>query len=289
MKYFIFLFTIFLIWSCGNTEKTLNQAATANTNAATNIDTIVETSPTTFETYYIAAKSGLRMRKTPSLSGEKMDVVPYGAEISVANEEETTIPPVGGFKGAMVKVNFEGKTGYAFNGFLSSIPVPEKNQSLKQYVRKMKIAGFEGSQTETLEEITHTQTLSVPTTNFQEAFLIAQRLGWIIGKFDLPNPKNPNKTFAVDTKDIKRTVRGKKLSEEALVDNELSFGEGIYHMYHLPFPDPQFADFNMIFSSSDYKNWNSFQMNISEQYRNRKITITPRQGSYLIIHTDVGE
>ena len=73
---------------------------------------------------WISASSGLRMRDQPNLNGKKLDVIPYGERVNwVAENEETVF--LAGTSGKWTKVKWEGKDGWVYGGFLSSMH-PEK-------------------------------------------------------------------------------------------------------------------------------------------------------------------
>jgi hypothetical protein len=145
------------------------------------------------EAYYVLAASGLRMRIGPSLKSEKMDVVEYGEKIEVFMNDDIQPIVVNGVKGRMLKVIYKNKTGYMFEGYLSSIPVPEKEQTYAAYARQLKRKGYDANFEEhwDKEEPIGYQTLTLPTKNLQEAFLIVQRLNIFPISFDLPTNANP--------------------------------------------------------------------------------------------------
>lgn len=95
------------------------------------------------DTLYVWAMSGLALRETPDLKGNKLDAVPYGAIVVAQdwkffNDEnkiqveatpgyksgETTSPPVI-LQGRFAHVLFQGKKGYVFDGYLSRFPPPQ--------------------------------------------------------------------------------------------------------------------------------------------------------------------
>jgi hypothetical protein len=144
------------------------------------------------EAYYVLAASGLRMRTGPSLKSEKMDVVEYGEKIEVTMNDDIQPIVVNGVKGRMLKVIYKNKTGYMFEGYLSSIPVPEKEQTYAAYARQLKRKGYDANFEKRWDEAnTWYETLMLPTKNLQEAFLIMQRLNIFPISFDLPANANP--------------------------------------------------------------------------------------------------
>ncbi len=290
MKPYLLLFPILLFWSCNNQPNSSTNTSSEDTITESTTEPVIENETIEHKEYYVAALSGLRMRKTASLSGEKMDVIPFNTEVFVNLADKQAIKPVSGFRGNMVNVKYGNQEGYMFDGFLSKFPLPQKGQSLKTYVRKLKIAGFEASQTEKLEEITSTQTLQLPTNSFQEAFLVAQRFGWIIGKFDLPNPENASKTSAVDANNIKKTIKSIKVSSAQLEEEEVEIGASINaYKYHLPFLNETFSDYYMIFDSKDNTQWDTFQMIATQEYLSQNTKIERQNNHFLITYRETGE
>lgn len=69
---------------------------------------------------WISASSGLRMRDQPNLSGEKLDVIPYGERVNWLAEKDETVYLAGTF-GKWTKVKWEETTGWVYGGFLSNM------------------------------------------------------------------------------------------------------------------------------------------------------------------------
>ena len=76
---------------------------------------------------YVLSESGLVIRSAADKNASKVSLAPYGRQATV-NEDNAGDKPfeVNGIKGYWVKVSSEGKEGYAFDGFLSLHPVPDK-------------------------------------------------------------------------------------------------------------------------------------------------------------------
>lgn len=69
------------------------------------------------EIRFVAASDGLRMRSTPNLNGEKITTIGNGAKVKVLEEGE--IFEVDGLKSNWYKIEFAGKEGWAFGGYLT--------------------------------------------------------------------------------------------------------------------------------------------------------------------------
>lgn len=74
----------------------------------------------------VLAPSGMNLRDAPR--GNVLQLIPYGAQIKTLQAKSYMHSErVEGIKGNWVKVNYQGKTGFLFDGFLSSLPAPELN------------------------------------------------------------------------------------------------------------------------------------------------------------------
>ena len=194
-------FFALLLVQCGNEEGETKASTTVNdaTDEAKSVN-LAET-----ETYYVLSSSGLRMREDASLKSAKLDVVGYGEKIQADLSDASKEITVSGIKGKMVKAYYKNDQGYMFTGYMSSIPVPEKDQGVADYARQLKRKGFTAKYDEIelddgmeLEEI-----LSIPASSLAEAFLIGQRLNIFDIDFDLPANSEP--------KSLKAKVNGQSI------------------------------------------------------------------------------
>ncbi len=89
-----------------------------------------EISPTFFaegQQLFVVAYSGLNLRETPDNNASAILTIPYGKIVTVLPFDQicVTIQEIDYARGSWVKVNFEGQTGYVFDGFLSPLAVPQ--------------------------------------------------------------------------------------------------------------------------------------------------------------------
>jgi hypothetical protein len=82
------------------------------------------------EDFHVMATSGLRMRATPELKGKTILTIPYDGLVErVDNNDYGTleIEEIKDFKinGNWIKVRYDGKEGYVFDGFLTKFPLPK--------------------------------------------------------------------------------------------------------------------------------------------------------------------
>lgn len=74
----------------------------------------------------ISAKSGLRLRDRPALTGKKIALIPYNSEVLVLEEKNNKVV-LNGRKGQWTRIQWGKKTGWVFGGFLSRPQSGETN------------------------------------------------------------------------------------------------------------------------------------------------------------------
>ncbi|MAZ73480.1 MAG: hypothetical protein CMC70_10080 [Flavobacteriaceae bacterium] len=185
---------------------------------------VADTTPTPETGYlYVTAPSGLTLREFNNLNSDKLAVMPYGTKLKVLTNEKNNTMTVGGIDGGMNEVEYNNKTGYAFNGFLSRFFPPERGANANMYVQDLKATFPKASYTETTggtaSKPTNTETVLLPTTQWHEAFYIAQKLYDIPMAFNFPSPKGK------DTETIKNSNKPDQLFASDLLierkDNQL--------------------------------------------------------------------
>jgi hypothetical protein len=78
---------------------------------------------------YVLSDAGLVIRSAADKNASKVSLAPYGKQVTVKENNPGDKPfEVSGIKGYWVNVVYEGKEGYAFDGFLSLHPVPDRCQ-----------------------------------------------------------------------------------------------------------------------------------------------------------------
>lgn len=191
----------------------------------------------TGETLFIVAKSGLRLRAEPNVEAEVITLVPYGGGVQVVKNDKDPVPMSSeGLKGHWKKVQYDGKTGYAFDGFMISRPAPRNGESFKEYIYRV----YGPKQSEKIhtakEEVNmqnkksykeeyflkngakhvatgyfsgSTDTYHLPETTVQEAFLMAKLTGLaaFFKNMNFPresktesDKKEPNNSYRVKVK-----------------------------------------------------------------------------------------
>ena len=124
----VFLSVSFM--GCGNSG-----GANAATNSAPAI--VEQAAPSTGKMLFIYASSGLNMRKTPSIEGEKLTKVPYGAAVEVLEDKSAPVTMTyEGLKGKWLYVKYGADKGYVFEGFMGRLSVPQPGMEFTEYFKK---------------------------------------------------------------------------------------------------------------------------------------------------------
>ena len=88
------------------------------------------------ETLNVLTISGIKLRDKPG--GAVLQSVPYAAKVITLEPKNNNFPThVEGISGSWVKVKFNDKIGYVFDGFLSRLPAPSlTDANLRAYARR---------------------------------------------------------------------------------------------------------------------------------------------------------
>lgn len=94
--------------------------------------------------FQVMALSGLKMRSEPSLTAKKILTIPYNESVTVLETGfgKLSVQELENFhiKGEWVKVSYDGKEGYVFNGYLTQFPLPDKEYPHYYYERVLKLS-----------------------------------------------------------------------------------------------------------------------------------------------------
>ena len=145
---------------------------------------------------YVTAVSGLTLREEPNLQSSKLLVMPLGTKVKLLSHEDKITMNVGGIDGGMDNVEYNGKTGFVFNGFVSRYAPSGENAVAKNYFEELKktFPNVEYSESTggSASKPTKTQLIILPTEQWHEGFFMAQQLYGIPKQFAFPNPKGSN-------------------------------------------------------------------------------------------------
>jgi Bacterial SH3 domain len=76
----------------------------------------------------VVTGSGLNIRSAPDTKAQVVILAPYGSALSVEADSRNPVAfSFDGINGFWLYVNYNGKKGYAFDGFLSRLPAPAAN------------------------------------------------------------------------------------------------------------------------------------------------------------------
>lgn len=142
--------------------------------------------------YYVNASSGLSLRAGTNLNSKKILTLPYGAQVAYVSAPKHTEMNVAGITGEMKEVRYQGATGFAFDGYLTTLAPPQLDETIEAYLKRISTPQKEY----TLSKVAHqkgeaygmTTSLELPAKSWNEAYKITQRL------FQLPKGIQPDFT-----------------------------------------------------------------------------------------------
>ena len=75
---------------------------------------------------YVMANSGLTLREAPNKDAEVLEVVDFGSVVHVLNQPDSvqSYEMINWVEGQWLFVEYDGVTGYMFDGYLSDLPLP---------------------------------------------------------------------------------------------------------------------------------------------------------------------
>ncbi|WP_452225516.1 hypothetical protein [Lacinutrix chionoecetis] len=207
----ILLLASFMCVSCNNTsktDKTIDDNIYLSDKEQNPIDVIEaeQESDLANAYFYVLAPNGLSLRKSDILSSEKLLTIPFGAKLKQTAPIYTVDLAVENIEGSMMQVLYEGKTGYVFSGFLSAFPPLEKEEKNEDYITRLKAvnpnAVFESKDTPQDFHQGTVETLTLPATQWHEAFYLAKANYNIPKSFNFPGHKgNDKETVSEKDKD----------------------------------------------------------------------------------------
>lgn len=183
----IALISIATLTSCNSSSNQKEE------NRETPMLAIATTSEIPAEKYfYVNATSGLSLRSGTNLKSKKMLTLPYGAQVQFLSAPAHTEMTVAGITGEMIEVNYQGATGFTFNGYLTALAPPQLEESLEHYAKRISTPDKEIKVLKTAsnkgENYGMTTSVELPAQNWNEMYRITQRL------FNLPKSINPDFT-----------------------------------------------------------------------------------------------
>jgi len=96
---------------------------------------------------FVFAPSGLSLRDKPDLKGARIKLVPYGKYVIVQKDENAPVPITNeNIEGHWVKVKYEDKVGYLFDGFLSRLYPVRENETIETYLESIATRVSTGNQ-----------------------------------------------------------------------------------------------------------------------------------------------
>lgn len=162
--------------------------------------------------YYVNASSGLSLRSGTNLTSKKILTLPYGAQVQFVSAPPHTQMIVSGTTGEMIEVNYQGATGFAFNGYLTSLAPPQNNESIEAYSKRISTPQrpvfIKKEVNEKGKDYGMTTSIDIPAKGWNEVYKIAQQL------FQLPKSINPDFT----TQKTTTTILNKNKRDRTQID-----------------------------------------------------------------------
>lgn len=186
--------------------------------------------------YYIWAKSGLSLRKTPDKNAEKLTIIPYSSKVTFISftSESYTVTEFDGFQYTTnwAKVSYNNNIGYAFAGYLSTIKPPKISENygiqeyLDDYFTKTDLIAYSTYENCSGEHIRScitsglisykegisysfwsgegggTDTLSIPNLNILQAYTLGTIFCPSYNDFEITYTENPLPTIVVMRDDV---------------------------------------------------------------------------------------
>ena len=212
-------------------EAKVNKASDPDTALIANNKNAIEEPKS--KVFYINAPSGLSLREGITLRSTKKLTLPYGAQVTQLSAPAHTTMTIDGITGDMVEVDYQGARGFVFNGYLTSLAPPLKNESVEAYAQRISTADFpitvKKKQDEKGAAFGMTTTVDVPAKSWTEAYTIAQQLFELPKslKLDLSKTTTPSK---LENKDKRR----KTVTDEVVVNrNKKNLIESVAYTYAL--------------------------------------------------------
>jgi len=197
-------FSTTLFLSCKNEEKPSKENTLNSPTNLAIVDPIIEEKTTGVDYLYVTSVSGLSLREYANLQSEKLAVIPYGTKVKVISSELNPTMKVGEISGGMDHIEFNHKKGFAFNGYLSKYFPPEKRISAKRYSEELILefptVRYSETKSGTASNPISTEKLTLPETQWHEAFYMAQQLFNIPKEFEFPSSKGKDKEVILEKK-----------------------------------------------------------------------------------------
>ena len=164
--------------------------------------------------YYVIAPSGLNLRVSSDAKSAKIGHIPYGEALELASPSFDISLEIDQILGGMADVNYKGKRGYVFDGYLSRFPASKEIET-EAFVEQVRDLGYEVLFEEHRMDwggyIQYETAFTLPGEEWPEAFLIAQQ------HFDIPKSFLFPKPNAEGEKEV--TVENPKKSENEWQDS----------------------------------------------------------------------
>lgn len=147
---------------------------------------------------YIMAPSGLNFRESPDAGAQKIQLIAYGEKVELLAPADKSDLVIDGIPGGMAKISYNGKTGYAFEGYLGRFPAPKNatfgEEFMEPFAESIRSAGY-NTLYETIRRdyggyYQFETALVIDGDYIMDGYLMARELFHIPPKLHLPKPSS---------------------------------------------------------------------------------------------------
>lgn len=143
--------------------------------------------------FYVMAPNGLSLRQDNNLQSKRLAVMPFGSEVLLIDDDPGQTITIDHIQAHLAPAFFNTQKGYCFDGYLSPIPLPKKEQSAREYIAALKEnhpdASYSSKDNPPDFHQGLTETLTIPVRHWHQAYYISAAVFGIPKSLGFPNPK----------------------------------------------------------------------------------------------------
>lgn len=130
------------------------------------------------DSLYVISDAGLVLRSAADKNASKVSLIPYGRQITVSGDNSGDKPfEVNGIKGFWVKAVCDGREGFAFDGFLSKHPAPDRCTSKCDNLKLIELYADKKLQLKGKAKLTEDDTYKYAEKTYTNGFIINRTEG----------------------------------------------------------------------------------------------------------------
>lgn len=206
------LLAVIAVISCKeNPSETQVQETSVSRSETPLLATIApETTAPEKQILYVTAPSGLSLRSGITLRSEKKLTLPYGAQVTHLSTPDHTSMTIDGLEGDMVELVYQGATGFAFSGYLSTLAPPLQDEQVKDYAARISTETMpvEVVKTPHAKGAAYglTTSIEIPAKHWNEAYTIAKALFQLPKSLRLDLSQKNGKDYLENKNKLRKTL-----------------------------------------------------------------------------------